>query len=284
MGGNEPDETTVTNSHPTLRSRIGTQIGICFWATSADNFCAVEHPCGQCGAVVEDGRPFCPNCHAPQIKVPVHPPTAPVTEPLPPGTPEDLQPPAEPIVSARDLPVLPRRPSQHLKKNEIIWRPALSSALAAGLLAAVGTSIPIVPLAMLCMFAWGGLAVTLYRRRSGYRTVTPWMGAKLGALAGGLGFGLLSILSAFRLFAASERVELRDAFREKMQDSISSATDPDVRQAMEQFRNYISTDHGLILVMLFFLVVAALFFLLFSALGGALGAALFGRESGRKEP
>jgi len=34
---------------------------------------------------------------------------------------------------------------------------------------------------------------------------------------------------------------------------------------------------------LFFLAVAAVFFLIFSALGGALGAALFGRESGRKE-
>ena len=50
--------------------------------------------------------------------------------------------------------------------NKLIWRPAMSSALVAGLLAAVGTSIPIVPLAMLCMFASGGLAVTLYRRRA----------------------------------------------------------------------------------------------------------------------
>jgi hypothetical protein len=168
-------------------------------------------------------------------------------------------------------------------ENKIVWRPAFSSALAAGLLAAVGTSIPIVPLAMLCMFASGGLAVTLYRRQSGYRTVTPWMGAKLGLLAGGLGFGLLALLSTFRLFAASERMELREAFREKMQDAIASAADPDVRQAMEQFRNYIASDHGLIIVVLFFLMIAALVFLLFSALGGTLGAALFGRESGRKE-
>ena len=61
------------------------------------------------------------------------------------------------------------------------------------------------------------------------------------------------------------------------------ATDPEVRQAMEQFRNYIASDHGLVLVVLLFLVIAATFFLLFSALGGALGAALFGGETGRKE-
>jgi hypothetical protein len=131
------------------------------------------------------------------------------------------------------------------------------------------------------MFASGGLAVTLYRRRAGFQSVTPWMGAKLGVLAGGLGFGLLALLSAVRLFAVSERTELRAAFREKMQDAMNTATDPDVRQAMDQFRNYIATDHGLILMVLIFLAIAAVFFLLFAALGGALGATLFGRDGGR---
>jgi uncharacterized protein involved in cysteine biosynthesis len=170
------------------------------------------------------------------------------------------------------------------RRDKLIMRPALGAALVAGLLAAVGTSIPVIPLAMLCMFASGGLAVTLYRRRAGQQTVTPWMGAKLGVLAGGLGFGLLALLSTFRLFAATERSELRAAFRDKMQDAMASAADPDVRQAMEQFRNYIGTDHGLIVMVLIFLGIAAVFFLVFAALGGALGAALFGRESARKQP
>lgn len=247
----------------------------------------MEHACGQCGAIVEDGRPFCPKCAAPQIKVPVRPPTAPATEPLPPGTPEDVQPPAEPMLSERNVLGMPQPEdsprADDLAATKLIWRPALGSALVAGMLAAVGTSIPIIPLAMLCMFASGGLAVTLYRRRAGYRMVTPWMGAKLGLLAGGLGFGLLALLSTFRLFAASERTELRAAFREKLQEATATAADPDVRQAMEHFRSYIGSDHGLILVVLLFLAIAAFFFLIFSALGGALGAALFGRESGHKE-
>ena len=226
---------------------------------------------------MEDGRPFCQNCRAPQIKVPVHPPTAPVTEPLPPGTPEDLQPPAEPILGERNALAVPGPPG-----DKLIWRPAVSSALVAGLLAAVGASVPIVPLAMLCMFASGGLAVTLYRRRARSGTVTRWMGAKLGVLAGGWGFGLLALLSAFRLFAATERMQLRSAFREKLQEATSTASDPDVRQAMEQFRSYIATDHGLVIMVLIFLGIAAIFFLLFAALGGVLGATLFGRES--KEP
>jgi hypothetical protein len=206
-----------------------------------------------------------------------------VTEPLPPGTPEDLQPPAEPVLNERRVPVTGPEGLDPYPKNKLIWRPAFGSALIAGMLAAVGTSIPIIPLAMLCMFASGGLAVTLYRRRAGYRTVTPWMGAKLGLLAGGLGFGLLALLSTFRLFAVSERTELRTAFREKMQEATAATADPDVRQAMDQFRAYIATDHGLILMVLLFLTIAAIFFLIFSALGGALGAAMFGRETSPKE-
>jgi hypothetical protein len=212
----------------------------------------------------------------------VRPPTEPVTEPLPPGTPEDLQPPAEPIVNEPE-----EYPTRHglapPAENKLIWRSAFGSALVAGMLAAVGTSIPIIPLAMLCMFASGGLAVTLYRRRAGHCTVTPWMGVKLGLLAGGLGFGLLAVLSTLRLFAATERIELRTAFREKLQEATAATPDPQVRQTMDQFRGYIATDHGLVIMVLIFLAVAAIFFLLFSALGGALGAALFGRESGRKE-
>ena len=222
-----------------------------------------------------DGSPFCPNCHAPQIKVPVRPPTAPVSEPLMPGTPEDVQPPAEPMVHER--PPIPR------ERDRLQWRPAISAALMAGLLAAVGTSIPIVPLAMLCMFAAGGLAVTLYRRRAGHPKVTPWMGAKLGVMAGGTGFGLLALLSTLRLFSANERSALRAAFTQKMQQATANAADPEVRQAMEQFRNYIATDHGLITMVLVFVLIAAIIFLAISALGGVLGAVLFGRESGHKE-
>lgn len=236
----------------------------------------MEHACAQCGKPVEDGRPFCPECHAPQIKVPLRPPTAPVTEPLPPGTPEDVQPPAEPMVSERRL--VPR------ERDRLQWRPAFGAALMAGLLAAVGSSIPIVPLAMLCMFAAGGLAVTLYRRRAGHVAVTPWMGAKLGVMAGGTGFGLLAVLSTIRLFAASERTELRAAFRDKMQEAMAASADPGVRQAMAEFRDYIATDRGLIVMVLVFVTIAAVFFLIISALGGALGATLFGRDGAHKEP
>src|SRR4030088_2291784 len=37
------------------------------WASFND----VEHPCQKCGTMVEDGRPFCPQCRTPQIHVQV---------------------------------------------------------------------------------------------------------------------------------------------------------------------------------------------------------------------
>jgi len=109
------------------------------------------------------------------------------------------------------------------------------------------------------------------------------MGIKLGLLAGGSGFGLLAVLSTLRLFASSERMHLRTAFRDKLQEATAATADPEVRQAMEQFRGYIATDHGLVIMVLVFLAIAAIFFLIFSAMGGALGAFLFGRETVRKD-
>ena len=96
-------------------------------------------------------------------------------------------------------------------------------------------------------------------------------------------FGLLALLSTIRLFGASQRSELRAAFSEKMEQAMANAADPQVRQAMEQFRDYIATDRGLISMVLLFVLIAAVFFLIVSALGGTLGAFLFGRDRGQKD-
>ncbi len=233
---------------------------------------------------MEDGHPFCPNCHAPQIRVPVRPPTAPVTEPMPPGTPEDLQPPAEPMLHERNVYVARQEPELPLQAgNKLIWRKAISVCLMAGLVAAVGSSVPMIPLVMLCMFASGGLAVTLYRRRVAQRTVTPWMGAKLGLLAGGMGFGVRALLMVLALFGAEQRAEVRKLLMEKIQEAAASAADPESRQIMDQLRGYIGSDHGLVVLTLAGVALLGLFLLAFSGLGGALGAAVFGRASERKE-
>ncbi len=140
-----------------------------------------------------------------------------------------------------------------------------------------------IPLVMLCMFASGGLAVTLYRRRVAQRTVTPWMGAKLGLLAGGMGFGVRALLMVLALFGAEQRAEVRKLLMEKIQEAAASAADPESRQIMDQLRGYIGSDHGLVVLTLAGVALLGLFLLAFSGLGGALGAAVFGRASERKE-
>jgi hypothetical protein len=196
-----------------------------------------------------------------------------------------LQPPAEPIENARNgtATAIPQPVAPPLPENKIHWRAAVSSALVAGMLAAVGTWTGVVPLAMLCMFAAGGLAVTLYRRRAGYHAVTSWMGIRVGVLAGGWGFGLLAFLSTLQLFSSARLAELHSFFDEKMREMIATNADPGAQIYLSQLRVYLASDRGLIVVSLVGMAVLGLFFLLFSALGGALGAALFGRESGRKE-
>jgi hypothetical protein len=279
----------------------------------------MEHSCSQCGTTVEDGSPFCPNCHAPQIKVPVRPPTSPVSERLTPGTPDDVQPPAEPVLLERgqehnqeqnqehDREHEPEHAQEHMREEsdptperfdfpgpgpggaprgapppqKLQRKAALHAAFVAGILAAVGTSIPVIPISLLCMFASGGMAVTLYRRRAGQPPVTAWMGAKLGVLSGGLGFGVVAMLPMLGLMSSGGRSQMRELFEANTKHAMESAASPQAAQAMEQLRGYIATDHGLVLMVLLFLAIAATFFLMFSALGGALGAALFGRDGAR---
>src|ERR1051326_7417864 len=59
-------------------------------------FRGMDHACHQCGQEIEEGTPFCRHCGAPQIRIPGLEEAA--TPPMPPGTPGEVQPPAEPVV------------------------------------------------------------------------------------------------------------------------------------------------------------------------------------------
>jgi len=61
----------------------------------------MQSPCYRCGTPVEEGTAFCPSCNAPQIKVavPARSANEASTYPLPPETPDSIQPPAVPVNS-----------------------------------------------------------------------------------------------------------------------------------------------------------------------------------------
>jgi preprotein translocase subunit SecY len=126
----------------------------------------VEHPCQQCGAEVEDGRPFCPQCRAPQIHVQV----------------------AGPDVTAAGVNLgggdFSREYSQGYSNRPPIAagamdsRAAVRAALKAG---ALGLILAIIPL--LGTVLTGALAVFFYRRKTG-SAVPAAIGARLGGAAG----------------------------------------------------------------------------------------------------
>lgn len=128
----------------------------------------MEHPCQQCGTTVEDGRPFCPHCRAPQI----HVLGAVSDDPIASGTDSALDKSSSAHLpsSLRDLP----RPLATTIDSRIATR----AALKAGLLGILLGAIPFIGIALT-----GALAVLFYRRKSGF-VLPVALGARLGGAAG----------------------------------------------------------------------------------------------------
>jgi len=127
--------------------------------------------------------------------------------------------------------------------------------------------------AALALLAAGFLCVLFYRRRSRAGLVTPGMGARLGALTGALGFGLLAaILSLAAVLGRWQ--EVQDTFLKALQDYAAHSSDPHVSQLLDLSK----TSEGFTLLMTVLLAMTLVAFLIFSSLGGALGALLLRRK------
>jgi hypothetical protein len=209
----------------------------------------VEHPCYKCGASVEDGIPFCPQCNAPQIRVG--------------GASAETVSPAELEGSYLNLP----------SASGIQWSEALPSAGLAGLIAAFLMFIALGVFG-LGLIGAGVLSVVFYRRRSPASNLTPAMGARLGAVSGTLGFGIFAIFSAVGTWVFHNGSELRTAMLDAIEQSAARSADPQVQKAFE----YLKTPPGLALMMALSLVMVLAAFLILSSVGGAIGAALTRRK------
>jgi hypothetical protein len=202
---------------------------------------------------------------------------------FPPGTPGDVQPPAQPVGLA---PVSPAA---------IDWSQGMRASALAGLLLALAiffvpvivagiglvlhlgqTAIGLLVLlaSWCCMLVAGALAVRFYRRRCPDASIRPGLGARLGAVSGLLGFFLYSVPQALRLAFFHLGGSVREAMRKAIEQSAAQSPDP---KAQEMMRNLMSP--GTLAAFLTFLIV--LFFLVFlvlPSLGGALGASLWGNK------
>ncbi len=231
----------------------------------------MEHPCHQCNTAVEDGVPFCPKCGAPQIRV-VSDDNEPVTGPMPPGTPGEIQPPAQPVYGTP----APWMPAPTLNPDHIHWRIAFPSALliglSGGLISLFMGRIP--ALLLLIPMATGALTVWAYRRRT-RALVRPFAGMKLGVFAGMFSF-LLSAIAVVGMFTLG-RGMVQQSMREAMSLS-SKNVDPQSLQIMQKMVDQMNTPEGLITICIVILFVLFAITFLFSAVGGALGAAMFGKD------
>lgn len=210
----------------------------------------MEHPCYKCGAVIEEGTAFCPQCNAPQIRV---------------GFGESD---AEPV-SPADL--VGRIASGG--KPSIQWSQALPATALAAVIAALLMFIPLGAFG-LGMAAGGILAVLFYRRRKPGSDVTPGMGARMGAVTGALGFGIFAVFTAVEVLVFHSGGQLRAALLEAIQQSAARSSEPQAQQLLD----YLKSPPGLALMMglgLFFMLIV---FLVLSSLGGAAAAALLRRR------
>ncbi|MGD0507021.1 MAG: hypothetical protein ABSA27_04445 [Terriglobales bacterium] len=227
-------------------------------ASLCASFKEVEHPCQQCGTAVEDGRPFCQQCRAPQIHVQVTLPDAEVAGGLNPAPDE---------VAPENL------PSGHFDRpNMTAGRTmdrsiAVRAALKAGVLGVFIGMIPFLGIALT-----GALAVFFYRRES--RFVLPAaLGARLGGAAGVVAFAINALLITIRIFVFHAQQEYTDAVMKIAQRFGGNAADPDLQASIHN----LFTPSGLVITFFFGMILTVVL----ASAGGAL-ASLFLRPRGTR--
>jgi len=211
------------------------------------SFTSVDHSCEKCGAAVEDGRPFCPQCRAPQIHVQM-------AVPLSEASGEGL--------SGETLARIPQNLDHPLfwQHGQLDRGAATRAALKAGVF---GFFVGMIPL--LGIVLTGSLAVYFYRREKGLAPA-PGIGSRLGGAAGIVSFGINTLLITVRLLVFHAQREYIDTMLKIAQAVGYNPTDPEIQAAV---RN-LFTPSGLVLTFFFGMILTVAL----AALGGALAALL----------
>jgi hypothetical protein len=220
----------------------------------------MEHPCYKCGHTVEDGRPFCGQCGAPQIRVILPEPVSPVA-----GTVSS----SGPVFSQQSPEVL----NSSVLSPAIVWPTAIRVCAVASLIAALvmafGLMVP-----LLAVLVAGFLAVSIYHRKNPAWLVNARSGAKLGAVCGILFFAIAAVIESIAMAIFHTGVEVRKKMLEALQQAASRSNDPQVQAAFEKLRTPEGIALMLVLGMIFLFVLA----IAAGSLSGGLTGAFFGRK------
>lgn len=230
----------------------------------------MDHPCTKCGAAVEDGTPFCPQCNTPQIRVSIGDGNEPATPPLPPGTPDEVQPPARPLFGARrEVPGLPAL--AHLTggwNRRAAWRVALLVGVIAGIVTIVRSPL----LLGLWLLASGGIAVALYRGRTGHQPIPARQGFRVGVLTGFVASLVKAIISSIGVMVPASRAEIIREVNQQVQTAVANNPDPMAQDTLRRIGESITTPSGFAAMFVIGIALFTLYSVLVAGIGGAIGA------------
>ncbi|MGA9545166.1 MAG: zinc ribbon domain-containing protein [Candidatus Sulfotelmatobacter sp.] len=220
----------------------------------------MDHPCHKCGHSIEDGKPFCSQCGAPQIRVAV-------PEVLAEATPQ-----GDGSVRALDRDLTPSSsviPVGSLPGSEThALRPCAFAAVVALGLTALGLNPFVAALGA------GFLAVAFYRRRGPGISIGSGSGARLGAVSGILFFAMSTVLELLAVALLHKGAEIRSQMLDKIQQAAARYPGPEV----QPFLDFVKTPDGFAIMMVASVIFGLLAFVVLGTCGGALGAALLGRR------
>jgi hypothetical protein len=193
---------------------------------------------------------------------------------MPPGTPGEVQPPAEPVAP------WPAQPQGFRSPIQYDWRAGWRSAITVGVVIGILSSAPYVGGVLCCFWTLGGgtVAAFLYRRNSDQFVVPISLGFRTGLLTGLVAYAV-NLVAFLAQLLAGRSAEIRHYLAEQMQKSISeSGADAQTAAALQRFVESMQTPEGFAIIITLSLVMLGIGFVLFTGLGGAIGASILRRN------
>ena len=221
-----------------------------------------SHPCHQCNAEVEEGNPFCRKCGAPQIRV---------------SRDEALEPPKESPTDSRSF-NSPRVVSDTSARGGIDRRLARRLAVLSSLLLVVIVAFSSAfPLILLFSPVPGAFTVWFYLRKAPEQKISLGVGTALGMLTGFFGSLFYTIPSlSFLLWCLTYHPDWRPA--QELRSQIETALKNNPSPQLQQMAPFLLSHNGMVFMAIMESVVLFVLLFVFSAIGGAIGASIFGRR------
>jgi len=156
--------------------------------------------------------------------------------------------------------------------SAVNWSQAIRAAGLAGLLLGISWAFP-PAMYLFWMLACGAFGVALYHRRNPHTELTRGVGARIGAVAGVIAFGLFALTTSLQLLLTRSSGSMRTMLLEAIERSTAANPDPRSQELLQKF----TSPEGLAILVTFTMVLLFFVFLGLSAIGGAWGSSFLRR-------